>query len=76
MIYLIYIKFIARVSDWDRIIVKYKIISGWKSDTTKAQKYEDLPPKCRAYIDFIEEFVGVPIEFIGVGVSREQLIVR
>ena len=25
------------------------------------------PQKCRAYVEFVEKFVGVPIKYIGVG---------
>lgn len=66
----------ARASDWDRIQVKYKTLPGWKTKIGKIRKFEDLPPNCRAYVEFIEKFVGVQIKFIGVGESREDLIVR
>lgn len=33
---------------------------GWKSDTTGARKWEDLPPKAQNYIRCVENHVGVP----------------
>src|SRR5690625_2678731 len=47
---------------------------GWQSATTEARKLEDLPPNARAYVEKIEELAGVPIEYIGVGTKREQII--
>lgn len=32
--------------------------------------------QCREYVEFIEEFVGVPIKYIGVGPKREDMIMR
>ena len=34
----------------------------------------DLPPQARAYLDYIAEFVGVPIRLVGVGPDREQVV--
>jgi len=33
---------------------------GWKTDTTSARKWEDLPPKAQNYIRCVENHVGVP----------------
>lgn len=33
---------------------------GWKTDTTGARKWEDLPPKAQNYIRCVENHVGVP----------------
>lgn len=66
----------ATQSDWHRIEVEYQNFKGWMSDTTKVKNYADLPDACRFYLEFIEKELSVPIEFIGVGKSRESLIVR
>lgn len=66
----------ARAADWDVIEVEYKTFPGWLCKTSDIRKFEDLPETCQTYVKFIEDFVGVPIKFIGVGQSREALIVR
>uniref|UniRef100_A0A915D1L2 Adenylosuccinate synthetase n=1 Tax=Ditylenchus dipsaci TaxID=166011 RepID=A0A915D1L2_9BILA len=66
----------ARAADWDRIQVQYKSFKGWKSDTSNIRNFEDLPLDCKAYVKFIEDFVDVPVKYIGVGEARENLIVR
>ena len=35
----------------------------------------DLPKQARAYIEFIGEFVGVPVGWVGTGPAREDMIV-
>ncbi|KAK6758899.1 hypothetical protein RB195_016246 [Necator americanus] len=66
----------AQAAAWDRVEVEYKVFSGWELTTTGIRKWEDLPPKCREYVLFIESFIEVPIKWIGVGADRESLIVR
>lgn len=48
----------------------YKVFPGWKEDITKIERKEDLPKECIDYIDFIEEYVGVPVSMISVGPDR------
>lgn len=54
----------------------YKTMKGWKSDTTKVREYKDLPKEAREYIEFIEEYTGTPVKYIGVGPAREDIIVK
>ena len=54
----------------------YETFKGNFGDISKVRKYEDLPIDAKKYIERIEEFVGVPIKYIGVGEGREEMIVR
>ena len=47
---------------------------GWHEDVTGAREIEDLPANARAYIDFIEEDLGIPVVMIGVGPARDEMI--
>lgn len=59
-----------------RVSVKYVTLPGWESSIAKCTSYESLPENCRKYIGFIEEFLGVGIEWIGVGPERLSMIRR
>ena len=54
----------------------YETYEGDFGDISKIRKYEDLPETAKKYVERIEEYVGVPIKFIGVGAGREEMIVR
>ncbi|TVY21836.1 Adenylosuccinate synthetase [Lachnellula arida] len=54
--------------------IKYETLKGWQKSTIGAKTYYDLPKEARAYIEFIEEFVGVKVSYIGTGPDREALI--
>ncbi|KAB5542468.1 Adenylosuccinate synthetase [Coniochaeta sp. 2T2.1] len=60
----------------ERCEVVYKEFDGWNKPTTSAKSYYDLPKQARAYIEFIEEFVGVKVAWIGTGPDRDNMIVR
>ncbi|KAF3004954.1 hypothetical protein E8E13_007713 [Curvularia kusanoi] len=56
--------------------VHYETMPGWKKPTTGAKSYYDLPSQARAYIEFIEKFIGVKVKWIGVGPARDHMVVR
>lgn len=51
--------------------VEYVTLPGWKKSIQDTRTWEELPPNCRAYVEFIEKKMGVPIQYIGVGPARE-----
>ena len=42
----------------------------------RVRKFEDLPVNAQRYVEYIEKTLGVPINFIGVGPSREAVILH
>jgi adenylosuccinate synthase len=54
---------------------QYIELPGWKTSTVGARTLEELPPEARAFIDKIEEVVGVPIDIISTGPDRNETIV-
>uniref|UniRef100_A0AAQ5XES8 Adenylosuccinate synthetase n=1 Tax=Amphiprion ocellaris TaxID=80972 RepID=A0AAQ5XES8_AMPOC len=57
-----------------RVEVQYETLPGWNSDTSAARSFEELPENAQKYVHFVEEHVGVPVKWIGVGKSRESMI--
>jgi adenylosuccinate synthase len=52
----------------------YEELQGWKVDISGVRSYPDLPAPARAYVEYIEEHLGVPIGWVSVGPERSQLI--
>lgn len=57
-----------------KVDVEYVTLPGWNQDITKITKYEDLPENAKKYLKFIEDFVGVPVEWVGTGPGRESML--
>jgi len=54
----------------------YKSFPGWKSDTSKVTSFRQLPKNARAYLNYLERELGVPVVMISVGKDREKTIRR
>ena len=54
----------------------YHILKGWKQDISFCESWEELPGECKNYVEYIEEFVGVKVTYIGTGPKRKQTIIR
>lgn len=54
----------------------YTEIKGWKEDLTKMTSSESLPEEFRAYVEFLEKELEVPIKMVSVGPDRTQTISR
>jgi adenylosuccinate synthase len=48
---------------------------GWGTEIETASRLEDLPRAARDYVQFIQDFTGVHVSFVGVGPARDQTIV-
>ncbi|ORZ09340.1 adenylsuccinate synthetase [Lobosporangium transversale] len=67
--------FPANLSLLENVEVIYETFPGWKTDISKCRQFEDLPANAQKYIRRIEEICGVPVEWIGVGVDRDDMVV-
>ncbi len=54
----------------------YKVFPGWKCDIRGIRNYDELPEKCRDYIEFIEQEIGFPITIVSNGPARDDIIYR
>lgn len=54
----------------------FETFKGWKGvDLSKCRYYHELPKHAQIYIKRIEKYLNVPLKWIGVGPSREQVII-
>ena len=56
--------------------VDYVTLPGWEQDITGIKKYSDLPENAQKYLKFIEDFLEVPIEWVGTGPARESMLTK
>ena len=66
----------ASLKDIDACKPVYKEFDGWDENLSHVRKFEDLPQAAQDYVNFIEEFLNIPVDMIGVGAGREECIVR
>jgi adenylosuccinate synthase len=68
--------FPADVELLSRVEVVYHEMEGWNTTTTHAKSYDELPAQAKAYVEYIEKFVGVKATWIGTGPKREDMVVK
>ncbi|MDW8309246.1 MAG: adenylosuccinate synthase [Verrucomicrobiales bacterium] len=52
----------------------YAEFEGWRTPTSGARRWKDLPAKARAYLRAIAELTGARLSLVSVGPGREQTI--
>src|SRR5207253_1341501 len=52
----------------------YERLPGWDEDISECRDETELPQAARDYLQFIADFVRVPVALIGVGPGRDQVI--
>ena len=52
----------------------YKTFAGWQKDITAITEFEAMPAEMKTYINYINEFLGVPVKYISNGPGRDQLV--
>jgi adenylosuccinate synthase len=60
--------------DIEKAIPNYITLKGWKEDLTQITDIRKLPKEVFDYIQVIEDFIGLPVELIGVGPNRHQTL--
>jgi adenylosuccinate synthase len=63
-------------SDFHHAQPIYEQLQGWDEDISGARTFDDLPPAAQQYVLAIEAMSGTRISAIGVGPSRDAIVVR
>jgi adenylosuccinate synthase len=66
----------SSLKTYSSVEVIYEVWPGWSEDIGLVETFSELPPACRNYIQRVEELLGVPIRWVGVGSSRNAIIDR
>ncbi|MBD2756839.1 adenylosuccinate synthase [Spirosoma validum] len=54
----------------------YKSFKGWQADLTDIRSFSDVPAELATYVYFLEDTLGLPINFISTSPDREAIIHR
>ncbi|MEP7164470.1 MAG: adenylosuccinate synthase [Ferruginibacter sp.] len=52
----------------------YQSFEGWKTVVSSIDNYAALPAKMKTYINYLNEFLKVPVKYISNGPGREQIV--
>ncbi len=55
---------------------QYESFTGWEQSLESIEDYDELPLAARAYLEALEDKLGVPITMVSTGPERNQLIMK
>jgi adenylosuccinate synthase len=60
----------------DRLQVEavYKSFPGWNTSSAQAKSFNELPETMKSYVGFINQYLGVSVNYISNGPGRDQII--
>ena len=61
------------IRELERIEPVFETLPGWQSDTSEIREIKKLPANAKKYLEFIENYLEVPVKWVGVGVEREAM---
>ncbi|MES1908154.1 MAG: hypothetical protein MHM6MM_001139 [Cercozoa sp. M6MM] len=64
----------AELDDLARVEVEYETLPGWKTNISNCNSFDELPVNAQRYVTRVEELLGLPVTWIGVGAGRAAMI--
>lgn len=52
----------------------FTTFAGWKTDISGVKNFDGMPEKMKAYIEFLDAYLKVPVQYISNGPGREQIV--
>ncbi len=66
--------FPSQVDTLARCAPVYETFAGWDEPLSGARGWHDLPPNAQAYVRRLEVLLEAPVQLIGVGEAREEIV--
>jgi adenylosuccinate synthase len=55
-------------------IAVFRTFPGWKTNTYGLRKLSELPANARKYLEFVEDFLNVPVAMISTSPERDDTV--
>ncbi|HRF27222.1 MAG TPA: adenylosuccinate synthetase, partial [Ferruginibacter sp.] len=52
----------------------YTTFAGWKTDISGVKGFDGMPAKMKEYIQYLDAYLKVPVQYISNGPGREQIV--
>lgn len=60
----------------ERVEPVYKTMPGWQVDISEYKTRNAMPGEVKNYLDFVEEYLGLPVKILSTGPKRSETIVE
>lgn len=66
--------FPSHLEDLKEVVCEYETLEGWTEDISKCTQWSELPENAKKYVLRIQELLGIPVSWVGVGPERESML--
>lgn len=66
--------FPSSMAELSKVEVEYVTVPGWACSIEDVREMDKLPEQARNYVKVIEDYLQIPVKYIGVGQGRESII--
>lgn len=61
-------------SELGNMTPEYVELDGWSEDISSVRRLDALPKAAREFVQFVSDFIGLPVALVSVGAERENTI--
>lgn len=66
--------FPGSISDLSKVEVEFVTLPGWQESTERVRQFDELPKNAQDYVRHIEQYLDIPVKWVGVGKGRESIV--
>jgi adenylosuccinate synthase len=66
--------FPSHLEDLKDVVCEYETLEGWSEDISSCTSWEQLPANAKRYVLRVQELVGIPVSWVGVGPDRASML--
>jgi len=66
--------FPSHLEDLKEVVCEYETLEGWTEDISKCTTWEGLPVNAKKYCLRMQELLGIPVSWVGVGPDRSSML--
>jgi adenylosuccinate synthase len=66
--------FPSHLDDLKDVVCEYETLEGWSEDISGCTSWEQLPINAKRYVLRVQELVGIPVSWVGVGPERASML--
>jgi len=66
----------ATIKEFGTLEANYEVLKGWKTDTRKIRRFDELPDAAQSFVKFIEQKTKKEVVFVSTSADEEEGMLR
>ena len=66
----------ATIKEFGTLEAHYEVLEGWKTDTRKVRRFDELPDAAQSFVKFIEKKTKKEVTFVSTSADEEEGMLR